>query len=269
MTTTAEQAASDVQSSRPLEALARLGLAARGVVWLVIGLLALQVLLGHQESTDRNGALVAIADKPLGEVLLVVLAVGFAGYALWRVLTAAVGYPDEDGLKRTGKRLLALGKGVVYAGLAWTTIAFLAHPHRKGDKTSSRTADVMAHSGGRLLIGVLGAVVVAVGIGLVVRAVRMKHEKKLESWRVPDALPVLGIGTAGLAGRGLVVALLGGFLVRAAVLFDPKQAKGLDAALQTLAQQTLGTLMLAVAVASLLAYALWSFVEAAFRRTDS
>lgn len=269
MTSTAEQTASDVQRSGPVEALARLGLAARGVVWLVIGLLALQVLLGHEESTDRDGALRAIADGPMGELLLVVLAIGFSGYALWRLLTAAVGYRDEDGAKRLGKRALALAKGLLYAFLAWSTVAFLAHQDRQGDQTSSRTAEVMSHSGGRLLVGVVGAVVVGIGIGLVVRAVLMKHEKKLESWRVPDALPVVGIGTAGLVGRGLVVALLGGFLVRAAVKFDPREAKGLDAALQTLSEQAFGTLMLAVAVASLLSYALWSFVEAAFRRTDS
>jgi hypothetical protein len=267
--TDTEQKAQQVKSSGTVEALARLGLAARGVVWLVIGLLALNVLLGEQEEADKDGALRAIADKPLGEVLLIVLAVGFAGYAAWRLLSAAVGYQDEDGAKRVGKRLLALGKGLLYAALAVSTVRFLGNQDAKRDKTSSTTAEVMSHDGGRTLVGGVGVVIVAIGLGLAVRAVLAKHEKKIEQWRVPDKLPVVAIGTAGLVGRGLVIALLGGFLLRAAVEFDPREAKGLDAALQTLRDASFGPALLALAVAALLSYALWSFVEAAFRKTDS
>ncbi len=265
--TGAAQAAREVQGSTALAALARLGLAARGVVWLVVGLLGVSVLLGRDESTDRQGALRAIVERPFGEPLLLVLVVGFAGYALWRLLGAAVGHRDATGAARAGKRALSLAKAGLYGFLAVTTATFLAGQRAGGDETGSRAAEVMARDGGRWLVGGAGGAAVAVGAVLVVRALLRTHARRLEGWRVPDRLPVVAIGTAGLAGRGLLVALLGGFLVRAAVLFDPREAKGLDAALQALAARPYGVVLVALAVAGVLAYALWSFVEAAYRRT--
>ncbi len=268
MTSSAEQTARNVHDSTALDRLARLGLAARGVVWLVIGLLAVSVLFGGgDEQTDREGALRAIASKPFGTVLLVALVVGFAGYATWRGLAAAVGHRDEDGSKRTGKRLLSAGKCLVYAFLAFSTARFLLRGSSGGDRTSSTTAAVMSQTGGRWLVGVVGLAVVGVGAVLVFRAVRGKHLERLERERVPAGMlrAAKYVGTAGLSGRGLVLALLGGFLVSAAVRFDPQQAKGLDAALQTLAGQAYGQVLLGVAVLSVLAYSAWSFVEAGFR----
>jgi hypothetical protein len=269
MTTEVERTAEDVHDSAAMEWLARLGLAARGVVWLVIGLLAASVLLGHDEQTDRQGALRAIADKPFGEALLVVLVVGFAGYALWRALAVAVGHRDDDGAKRTGKRLLSAGKAVLYGSLAVSTLRFLLDGgSAQSDQTSSRTAKVMAATGGRWLVGVVGVAVVAAGVVMVVRAAQGKHMKKLESYRLDaDRTKVAKVvGTAGLSGRGLVLALVGAFLVRAAWQFDPGEAKGLDAALATLAGQAYGKTLLAIAVLCLLAYAAWSFLEAAWRK---
>lgn len=269
MTTQAERTAEDVHESAAMEWLARLGLAARGVVWLVIGLLGVSVLMGHDEQTDRQGALRAIADRPFGEALLVVLVVGFAGYALWRALSAAIGHREDDGTERTGKRLLSGGKAVLYGGLAVSTLRFLLDQgSAAGDRTSSRTARVMAATGGRWLVGAFGLVVVGTGLAMVVRAVMGKHLKKLESYRLDaDKLEVAKVvGTAGLSGRGLVLALVGAFFVLAAVLFDPGQAKGLDAALATLAGQAYGHALLVVAVLGVLAYAAWSFVEALYRK---
>lgn len=264
----AENAAEDVHESTAVERLARLGLASRGVVWLVLGLLVVAVLRGKQEQTDRQGALRAIADQPFGEVLLVVLVVGFLGYALWRGLSAAVGHRDDDGTKRTGKRLLSGGKAALYVFLAFSTLRFLTGGGSGGDRTTSTTARVMGHSGGRLLVGAVGLVVIGIGVGMVVRALMGKHEKKLEQYRVPDGArsTVKAVGTAGLSGRGLVLGLLGAFLLKAAVQFDPAEAKGLDAALKALADQAYGKALLVLAVLAVLAYAAWSFVEAAYRR---
>src|SRR3954447_4744351 len=96
----ARDAARDAEDSTTVEWLARLGLASRGVIWLVVGLLAVQVALGNNTQADKNGALRAIADKPLGELLLVVLAIGFLGYAAWRLLEGAVGHRDESDDKK-------------------------------------------------------------------------------------------------------------------------------------------------------------------------
>lgn len=268
MVGTVEGKARQAHGSEAVEKLARLGIAARGLVWLVVGLLALSVVFGGDEQTDKGGALRVIADKPLGEVLLVVLVVGFLGYAAWQLLEAAVGHQKDDGAKRWGKRALSLGKGLVYAFLAVTTIQFLLRGGGGEDQTQSRTADLLGRTGGRTAVGVIGVVLVVAGIVIAVRALKEKHSKRLKQYRLPDQLkrPAVVIGIVGLVGRGAVIVLIGFFLVRAAWTFDPAQAKGLDAALQSLAQQPFGRVLLGVAVVGMLGYALWSFIEAAYRR---
>lgn len=265
---TAERTAEQVHQSTAVEGLARLGLASRGVVWLVVGLLAGSVAAGGaDERTDRTGALSAIADKPLGTVLLVVLVVGFLGYGAWRLLEAAVGHRDDEGLKRWGHRALSLGKGLVYVALAVSTVQFLLRGSGGEDQTGSRTAELMSRPGGRTAVGLVGVALVVTGLVVAVRALMEKHSEKLEHYRLPARLrrPAVVIGVVGLIGRGGVFALLGAFLVRAALQFDAEEAKGLDAALKVLAQQAYGKALLVVAVVGVLGYALWSFVEAAYR----
>jgi hypothetical protein len=266
----AGHAARDAQQSPTFALLARLGIASRGVVWLVVGLLALSVLLGGGDrQTDRQGALREISGRPFGTVLLVVLVVGFLSYAAWRALSAAVGHREvDDDRKRLGKRAMSGAKAVLYAALAASTLRFLLQGDSGGDRTPGITADVMARSGGRWLIGAVGVAVIATGIVMIVRAVRGKHVKKLEQQKVPSELlsSAKTVGTVGLSGRGLVLALIGAFLLQAAVTYDAAKARGLDAALQTLAGQAYGKALLAVAVIGVLAYAVWSFVEAAYRK---
>ena len=261
----AEDTARDVHESGAVEGLARLGLASRGLVWLVIGLLALSVLRGGKARADKQGALREIADKPFGEVLLVVLVLGFLGYAVWQALNAAVGREE------TKKRVESGCKALLYLVLAGTVVRFLTAGQQSGaDGTSSMTARLMEQPGGRFLVGAVGVAVVGVGGYLASRALKGTHAKKIEAWKVPDgrARTAVRIGTVGLVGRALVLALVGAFLVSAAVQADPKEAKGLDASLHALAGQPFGKVLLGVAVVGLLAYAVWSFVEAAFHRHE-
>lgn len=265
-----EAVAREAHESTVVDRLARAGLVSRGVVYLVVGLLALSVVLGGDERTDKAGALRAIADRPLGEPLLVVMVVGFLGYAAWRLLSAAVGHREDDEPKRSGKRLLSLGRGLFYAGVAVTTVRFLLQGQRSsGDRTASLTGQVLATTGGQTAVLVLGLVVVGTGLGIAVRAARQKQEKRLESHRIPPVLrtPITVVGVVGLVGRGLVMALVGAFLVKAAWVFEADEARGLDAALKELAEQPFGRGLLSLAVVGLIGYALWSFVEAAYRET--
>ncbi len=266
MTATIEDTAGRVHRSDTVHGFARFGFASRGLLWLVVGLLALSVLLGGDQQTDPGGALRAIVDKPFGEVLLIALVVGFLGYSTWRLLSAAVGHQDEDGAHRSAHRVISFVDGLIHLALAVSTVHFLARGGGE-DQTASRTAEVMAMTGGRAAVGLLGLVLVAVGVVLTVRAVRCDHRGNLERKRVPARLrrPAVAVGIAGLIGRGFVLALIGGFLAVAAYREDPAQAKGLDAALQALAEQTYGQAMLLITVAGMIAYALWSFVEAAYR----
>jgi Domain of Unknown Function (DUF1206) len=261
----AKATARDAKDSTVVDRLARLGLAARGVVWLTIGLLALRIATGGGAQADRNGALRTIADKPFGKVLLVVLVVGFTGYAVWRLLEAATGHRDEDGAKRTGKRVASAARGLLYGGFAVSTVSFLLSGGG-GDKTQPRTAQVMEHTGGRLLVGAVGVAVVVGGLVLAVRGVRTKFLDKLRGMPPLVRKVTVPVGAVGLAGRGLVIALVGGLLVDAAARFDPKKAKGLDGALKTLADQPFGKVLLGLAALGLLCFAAWSFLEARYRR---
>ncbi|MDT7571695.1 MAG: hypothetical protein QOE05_1869 [Actinomycetota bacterium] len=264
----AKQAAREAERSDTVEWLARLGLVCRGLIWLIIGVLGVQVALGANDRVDKNGALHAIAEKPLGELLLVVLVVGFLGYAAWRLLEGAVGHRDQEaGRKRLTKRGSSLFRGGIYLFLAGSTAKYLI-TGGGNDKTKPITARVMAHTGGRSLVFLVGAGIVVGGLAMVVRAFRQKFEDNLDMGAMPDWLrsATSVIGTVGLASRGLVFVLIGSFLVKAAVEFDPDNAKGLDGSVKTLASQPFGRLMLFAAAVGLLAFALWSWLEARYRK---
>lgn len=264
----AERAANKARKSDTVEWLARLGLLARGVIWLTVGVLAAQVALGSEKRADKNGALAAIKDKPLGEVLLVVLAVGFIGYATWRLLEGSVGHRDEDdGRKRWMKRGTSLFRGGIYLFLAGSTAKFL-FSGGGNDKTKPLTARVMSHPGGRTLVLLVGAGLVVGGLGMAYRGLRQKFEDLVDQGKMPDGLPTVTriVGTVGLTARGLVFALVGWFLVDAAVRFEPDKAKGLDASLKTLAHHSYGRVALFAGAVGLLAFSAWSFIEARYRK---
>ena len=259
--------AQEVRESEPVGWLARFGFAGRGLVYLVLGVLAVQVAVGHSARADKNGALATIKDKPFGGVLLVVLAISFAGYAVWRLLDGVVGHREEDGAKRWGKRAASFARGLVYAVLAYSTAHFVvSSPGR--DKTEPLTARVMGVTGGRTVVGLVGAALVVGGLYMAVRGIREKFLKKLDLRSAGSGLrsAVKAVGVVGLVGRGLVLALIGGFLLQAAWTFDPDKAKGLDASLKSLADAPFGPVLLALAAVGLLAFGLWSWVEARYRR---
>jgi hypothetical protein len=264
----AKQAAKKAHNSDAVEWLARLGLVSRGVIWLTVGLLAAQVALGDNERADKDGALAAIKDKPLGELLLVVLAVGFLGYAAWRLLEGAVGNRDEDDdRKRWAKRAGSLFRGGIYLFLAGSTAKFVLGGGGH-DKTQPLTARVMTATGGRTLVFLVGAGLVVGGLAMAFRGLRQKFEDLVDEGKMPALLRTVTrvVGTVGLVSRGLVFALVGWFLIDAAVRFEPDQAKGLDASLKTVAQQPFGRVALFAGAVGLLAFAAWSWIEARYRK---
>jgi hypothetical protein len=264
----AKQAAREAEDSKPVEWLARLGLVARGVIWLTVGVLAAQVALGSDKRADKNGALAAIKDKPFGEVLLLILAIGFVGYATWRLLEGAVGHhKEDDDRKRWAKRLVSLFRGGVYLVLAASTAKFLFGGGGH-DKTEPLTARIMSHTGGRTLVLLIGAGLVVGGLGMAYRGLRQKFEDLVHTEKMPGWLQTATrvVGTVGLVSRGLVFALVGWFLIDAAVRFEPDKAKGLDASLKTLAHHSFGRVALFAGAVGLLAFSAWSFVEARYRK---
>jgi hypothetical protein len=261
-----KQAARRAEDSEAAEWGARSGLVARGLLWFVVAVLAAQVAAGGNERADRGGALQTLKDQPLGTALLLVLAVAFAAHACYRLLEGTVGRREEsDRRTKLLKRGWSLCRVVVYGFFAVSTVTFLVTGSSRED-ASKPTARVMELPAGRLLVVVLGIAVVVAGLAQAVRGVREDFTKKLDMPSGWQAAAVKRVGAAGLVGRGLVYVLLGSFLVQSAVAFDPDKAKGLDESLKTLAHQPFGTVLLLVGVASLLAFAIWSFVEARYRR---
>lgn len=257
---------------RWVEWLARLGLLARGAVYLVIGGLAVDVALRHgRGETDQNGALRTIAAQPFGKLLLVVLAVGFAGYALWRFLAAAYGEGGDDGV---GSRLVSLVRGLAYAAVCLTTVSLVTGAgNGKGGSAAQNqtlTARVMHHSGGRLLVGVVGLVLVGIGVALLVQGVRKKFLEGLELGRLSGRSRriVERLGAYGTCARGVIFGAAGVFVVVAAVTYDARKARGLDFALKSLAGQPFGTVLLLLVALGLIAFGLFGLVEARYRRTS-
>ncbi len=257
----------DAADSRPLGWAARLGLTARGVVYLLMGLLAVLVARGATAEVDQKGALAQVVARPFGELLVAVMAAGFAGYALWRLSEAAFGVSREG--RRVGPRVQSLGRGLVYVGLALSAVALL-----RGSQTSQATqqqtltARTMEQPGGRWLVAAIGVVILGVGLALVAEGVRLRFMRYFPvgalSPGVRHAVRVLG--AVGTVARGLVFALTGGLVVVAAWTYDPAKASGLDGALKTLRDQPFGPLLLTVAGAGLVAFGLYGLAEARYRR---
>ncbi|NUT56112.1 MAG: DUF1206 domain-containing protein [Thermoleophilia bacterium] len=253
-----------------VERLGRAGLVAKGVLYAVVAILAVKVALGgREESPDRHGALHTIAEQPFGQVLLILLAGGLAGYALWRLAQAIFDRDLEgDGPKGLAKRGAALGKAVWYGALCALTISTLVGAESGGGNEQKTTAGVFEWPGGRYLVYAVGLAFVGAAVFNGYRAATCKFEKKLKTGQMSDAeeAAATGVGVLGHLARMVVYGLIGLFLVRSAWEFDAKEARGLDGALMELAQAPYGELLLGAVAVGLFAYALYCFVEARYRR---
>ena len=258
-----------------LDRAARVGFAARGLLYLTVAVLAAGIALGRGGQTaDKPGAVRALADTPIGVFLLVVLVVGLTGLGLWHGTEALWGRRDErNDAKRSGKRALSAAKTVLYLVLAATAASVLmsrdeAPTGNGATRESLWTARVLELPAGRLLVGLAGAAVVGIGGWLVVRGLRWKFEKHLDTRAMPAWLcgaTRVG-GVLGHVARGVVAGLAGLLLVKAALDFNPQEAKGVDGTLRTIAEQPYGRLLLLLAAAGLAAFGLFSMVEARYRR---
>jgi Domain of Unknown Function (DUF1206) len=253
-----------------VERFGRAGLVAKGVLYGVIGLLALQVAFGaDEEKADKEGALRAIAAQPFGQGLLIVLALGLAGYAVWRLAQGLFDRDDEGGrLKGLAKRGAALAKAAWYAALCALTVSKIAGADTQESGSEDKaTAGVLGLPLGRYLVFAVAAGFVAAALFNAYRAVTCKFRKKLETEEMSDAeeTAATGLGILGHLARFVVFGLIGAFLAQAAWEFEAKEAVGLDGALQKVAQQAYGGFLLSCVAVGLIAYALYCFVQARYR----
>lgn len=263
---TTVDSARDATQGRTMKRLARVGLAARGIIYLLIGWLAWLTASGDPEDSakDQTGALREISQHSGGRIVLAVLAVGLASYALWRLSECVLGSADED--DGVGHRLLSGGRAIAYGTLASTAAGLvLGSGSGSGDTKETVTARLMDHPAGRWLIAGVGAVVIGVGIAFIRKGVLRKFMKHYALSGARRRFVVV-TGCGGNIARGAVLILTGGVVVHAAWTYDTEQARGLDGALQELAQTTAGPALLYVAGAGLAMFGVYGLAEAAWRR---
>jgi Domain of Unknown Function (DUF1206) len=248
--------------------LGRLGMVAQGVIYTLVAVLAIEVAVGGGgQPTDPRGALRIVADEWYGTLVLVLLAIGFGAYALWRFAVAALGEKLEGEDVGVGTRLAYAARGCAYAALSYSAAQFVTGSRASGEDEEAATATVLGFPAGQWLVGIAGAAIVGYGVWNVYKGLSRRFEKDLKTERMDPAEHrwIARLGRLGFLARAVVFGLVGAFLVKAALEYDPDEAIGLDGALQKLVQQPYGQALLGFAAAGLLAYGLFSFARARYR----
>ncbi|MDP8956861.1 MAG: DUF1206 domain-containing protein [Actinomycetota bacterium] len=267
MTGTASSA--PARPGRWVEPLARAGFAAKGGVYALVAVIAVKVAAGAGgKPEDQRGALGTLADEPFGMVLLVLLGLGLAAYAAWRLAQVFLGARGKHGFEDLGERAASVGRAGIYAALAFFAWSIVAGDRASGSAEQQQTATVLGWPGGVVLVTAVGVVVIGVAAYQAYRAATQDFLDDLDLAGVGggERRAATLVGTIGHAARAVVFGLIGVFLVKAAVGYDPEDAVGLDGALRELASQPYGRYLLGLVAAGLFLFALYCLVEARYRR---
>ncbi|HTK07949.1 MAG TPA: DUF1206 domain-containing protein [Ktedonobacteraceae bacterium] len=273
-----EQSARGTTANRAVIALARLGYTVKGIIYVVIGFLAVLLVTGHGGSTtDQNGALRAIYDSPLGEgfgrILLIIITVGLFGFALWSLIQAVFdtehkGHKAKGIVARLGYAGVAVSYGLL--GVGAYQLAITGAPSSRNSTSSAQnwTGLLLKQPAGVWLVVLVGCIVLGIAAYLFVRAYQASFKRylNLSSLSTTTRKSVILLGRLGNAALGVVFTIVGIFLIVAAVKHNPGDAKGLNTALTELLRQPFGEWLLGVVALGLLAYGVYSFVEARYRR---
>jgi Domain of Unknown Function (DUF1206) len=250
--------------------LARAGLAARGVMYVLIGIIAVQIATGNSsQQADRAGAVRLVARTPFGSLILWLLVIGFAGMTLWRLSEAIWGAAGPDG-RKASKRLASLARAVFYGAVTYGILKYalgVGAPSSSDKQSRDLTATALKVQGGQVIVAIAGIVIVGAGLYVAYRAYKRKFLKHLRmtSASARTRKVVTRLGQAGGIARGVVFATVGVFLLIAASDANPRQAKGIDSALRALAHTPAGPWLLIVIAAGLVTFGVYSWCEARWR----
>jgi hypothetical protein len=254
--------------SKPMEVLARLGLATRGVLYILMAIIIVELVRTRGSEDDQasnTGALEKIVEQPFGRGLLIIVAIGVAGYALWRFAEAWLNRDDK-----AIERVANVARGLVYVGLFVTSIRILTANRSSGqDGSGDQQVDtILDWPAGRWIVGAIALVVFGIAIYNLVRAVTGKWREDLDIGGLSEGArrAIEVIAWVGMIGRTIAFSLVGWFLLRAAVQYDKSEPVGLDQSLRNVAVEPWGPFVLIVTAIGLAAYGLFSFVEARWRR---
>lgn len=267
--TRAERTARETAASPAVEMLARLGYVARGVVYALIGLLSLQLALSHRgQVTDQTGAVAYLSAQPFGKLIVILLAVGLIGYALWGFVRALF-----DPLHRgSDPRGLLERAGFVVSGVSYGALALVALFYGIGvgsasaGKPQDMSAQLLSKPFGVWLVGALGLFWIGGAIGQAYMAYKADFMKDLGGMSAQERTAMERLGRFGYAARAVVFALIGWFLIQSALTANPNQAVGLDGALWKLTNQPNGMVLLSIVALGLLAFGIFSMLCARWIR---
>ncbi|WP_369243688.1 DUF1206 domain-containing protein [Streptomyces sp. R41] len=265
----AAKSAARATENETLTAAGRAGFVARGIVYVLIGLLSIRIAVGNGGGqADRQGALHEIAAQPFGKAMLWALVVGFAAMALWRGARAVL---TRGPRRKASSRVLDGGRAVFYGSVCWGTAAYAAGGGQgSSGNTQSQdwTASALKLPYGQVLVGAAGCLLIGIGTVLAVRAALRRFLRQLDtgtmSHRTKQIVTALGVG--GGVARGVVFAAAGIFILVAAIRFDPHEAKGADATLRSFAQTPVGPWLLVAIAIGLILFGVFSFASARWRR---
>jgi hypothetical protein len=256
-----------------MEALTRVGYGARGLIYLTMGLLALNVTLGKSGApTDQQGAIAAIGRQPAGLILLWAILIGLVSYSLWGVIRAVFD-PLHKGsdLKGLVTRAAFLFSAASYALLILPTYGFISgagSAGKSGAQTQQSLASIMSKSWGPVAIGIVGLVVIAVGLYQIYQGINASFDRQFKTYAMTaqEVKIATQLGRFGTATRGLIISVLGVLLVLAAYHSNSSQKVGFDAALTALRNQPYGIWLLGIVAFGLMAFGIYSMLSAAWFR---
>ncbi|WP_250036900.1 DUF1206 domain-containing protein [Paractinoplanes maris] len=262
--------ASRAADSKPLEYLARGGFIGYGIIHLIFAWIAFQVAFqGSSQESDQSGALQTLAGNGLGKTLLVIIVIGMIAMAIWQAFEAAIGESGEQDRAALAERVLSGARAILYLYLAYYAIKVLQGSNASmGDTSQNKSSTLMDSTGGRWLIGLIGLVVVGVGVGMFIYGYKKKFTKHLNTGQMTHGTrqPIIRLGMAGYMAKGTAYAIAGVLVVVAAVKYDPEKARGLDAALKTLAGNSWGVWVLGLIALGIACFGVYCIAQAKYRK---
>lgn len=258
-----------------VERLGRVAIATQGVLYAVVGLLAVQVSHGDSDAKpSQRGAIESVARQPFGRVLLVLLVAGLVAHAAWRTVLAVRGDGGEEDGKSAAKRVANAARAVLYASFTVVAVRILMSSGGSGGSggggasEKKSTATVLSWPGGTWLVAAAGLAVVAAGLWNAKRAVTRSFLESLDLSSLDEGprrtVEILGI--AGYLARFVAFSLVGWFLLTAGRQNDAGETRGLDQALRELAQKSHGPLLLFVLAIGMVLFGAYRVLDGILRR---
>ncbi|MBC7900214.1 MAG: DUF1206 domain-containing protein [Saprospiraceae bacterium] len=270
-----EEAAVEISRNPWTQKLARFGFYSKGFLFIVIGVLAILVALGYQSGklADPTGALATVAQSTFGKLLLVIFVAGAIGHGIWNILRGVADIDDAGG-KTVGiiKRIIPVGVGIFYFGLAWSAWSIVAAARvstENGEVQKTLAAILLALPLGAVLLFLIGLTVMGAGVHECYSGFSGKFRENFKEYKIgnyfsSEIITVLGI--LSFTARALILLLMGYFFITAAFASDANEAVGIDGVLLTLARTYYGKTILFVTAAGLVCHGILSLYEAKYRR---